>query len=318
MSVVVTRDLGMALSRINEQQLVILDARDESALALLCRRINDETGSHHPPILAVAHSHDVETRVRLLEAGADDVVAQPVDERELEALVEALMLRAPAPVPADTETAVARPRPDAVPLRGAIVAFTAAKGGSGTTTLAVNTALVLAEMAPGSVAIAISTCTTARSRPISTSTRATRRPRSAREDRSSQTPDIIHESGKQHSSGLMVFGGPYRPTKATTSTVISSVARRADAHDLWHDRSSMRARRSGHALAVSARRARTTSSCPSPRTFRRCASFTPPCRSCPNGRWPDRQDDVRAQRDLPAPDDHVPSRSRSTWASGSA
>ena len=59
---------------------------------MLCRRINDEAGSSHPPILAVAHS-DVEARVELLEAGADDVLARPIDPRELEALVEALLLR---------------------------------------------------------------------------------------------------------------------------------------------------------------------------------------------------------------------------------
>src|SRR3954447_22703228 len=63
-SVSVTRDLGMALANITEHQLVVLDAADESTLAMLCRRINDETGSRHPPILAVAQSHDVESRVR--------------------------------------------------------------------------------------------------------------------------------------------------------------------------------------------------------------------------------------------------------------
>jgi pilus assembly protein CpaE len=33
----------------------------------------------------------------------------------------------------------------------------------------------------------------------------------AREDLSNPSTDLIHESGKQHASGLMVFGGPYRP-----------------------------------------------------------------------------------------------------------
>ena len=81
MNVSVTDDLGSALQHLGEQQLLILDASDESKLAMLCRRINDETGSRHAPILAVAHSHDVEERVHLLEAGADDVIGLPVDER---------------------------------------------------------------------------------------------------------------------------------------------------------------------------------------------------------------------------------------------
>src|SRR4051794_37850364 len=208
-SVSVTRDLGMALANINEHQLVVLDAADESTLAMLCRRINDETGSRHPPILAVAQSHDVESRVRLLEAGADDVLGQPVDERELEALVEALMLRAPASVSGSQDAGGASPRQQ-MTSPGRVVAFAAAKGGSGTTTIAVNTALVLAEMAPGSVAIAdldmyhgqVSTHLDIYARSSTA--------QMAREDRQSQTPDVVHEAGKEHASGLMVFGGPYR------------------------------------------------------------------------------------------------------------
>ena len=107
--------------------------------------------------------------------------------------------------------AAPRPTPTAP---GRVIAFAAAKGGSGTTSLAVNTALVLAEMAPGSVAIAdfdmyhgqVSTLLDIYAR---TSTAQI-----ARDDRSTQTPDLIHDSGKQHASGLMVFGGPYRPDEA--------------------------------------------------------------------------------------------------------
>jgi len=213
MSVSVTRELSTAMARFKDHQLVILDARDESSLTLLCRRITDETGSRHPPILAVAHSRDVEARVQLLEAGADDVVAEPVDENELEALVEALLLRSPAASTDSAEAVVAAPRPTPT-APGRVIAFAAAKGGSGTTSLAVNTALVLAEMAPGSVAVAdfdmyhgqVSTLLDIYAR---TSTAQI-----ARDDRSTQTPDLIHDSGKQHASGLMVFGGPYRPDEA--------------------------------------------------------------------------------------------------------
>lgn len=212
-SVMVTHDLSVALAQINEQHLVVLDAQDDSALALLCRRITDETGSRHPPILAVAQTHDVDTRVRLLEAGADDVVALPIDERELEAMAEALMLRAPEPVSVSEESTVVPPRP-AQTAPGRLIAFAAAKGGSGTTTLAVNTAVLLAESAPASVAIAdldmahgqISTHLDIYAR-TSTAQLAGESP--------AQTPETVHESGKQHSSGLIVFGGPYRPDEAS-------------------------------------------------------------------------------------------------------
>jgi pilus assembly protein CpaE len=218
MSVSVTHDLSMALAHLQDQQLIVLDAADESTLALLCRRINDETGSRHAPILAVAHSRDVDSRVRLLEAGADDVLAQPVDERELEALVEALTLRSLRPAATTEEGAQLVPSRPPMSAPGRVVVFAAAKGGSGATTLAVNTALVLAEMAPGSVAIAdldmfhgqVSTHLDIYARNSTAQL--------AREDRETQSPDVIHEAGKQHASGLMVFGGPYRADEALDVT----------------------------------------------------------------------------------------------------
>ena len=45
------------------------------------------------PVLAVAQNDDLEERIGLLEAGADDVITKPFDQTELEARVEALSLR---------------------------------------------------------------------------------------------------------------------------------------------------------------------------------------------------------------------------------
>jgi len=190
-----------------DQQLVIVAAPDSAALTLLCRRINDEAGSAHPPILAIANTSDVETRVQLLEAGADDVLAEPIDERELGALVEALVLRGGATRTAPTGGATA-PAAPAAP--GKTIAFVAAKGGSGVTALAVNTALVLAEMAPGNVAIAdldmyhgqVSTHVDLYGRHSTAGL--------AREEWLTDS-ESIRGSGKLHSGGLAVFGGPYRP-----------------------------------------------------------------------------------------------------------
>lgn len=192
-----------------DQQLVIVAAPDSASLALLCRRINDEAGSAHPPILAIANTSDVETRVQLLEAGADDVLAQPIDERELEALVEALLLRGGVARAAPSSTGAATPAAPAGP--GKTIAFVAAKGGSGVTALAVNTALVLAEMAPGSVAIAdldmyhgqVSTHVDLYGRHSTAGL--------AREEWLTDSIESIRGSGKLHSGGLAVFGGPYRP-----------------------------------------------------------------------------------------------------------
>jgi len=87
------------------------------------------------PILVVAPAGDVEARIAFLEAGADDVITAGFARREIEARVEALLIRA------------GRVRPEAprgnTP-SGEIVTFFSPKGGVGTTTLAVNTAVMLA------------------------------------------------------------------------------------------------------------------------------------------------------------------------------
>jgi pilus assembly protein CpaE len=209
MSVSVARDPATALQRLGEHQLVIINAPDAASLLMLCRRITDEAGSAHPPILAVAHTSDVDARVRLLEAGADDVVALPIDERELEAIVGALLLRSPGVAQSEDEAPHVTPRPTNEP--GRVIAFASAKGGSGTTTLAVNTAVVLAQMAPGSVAIAdldmyhgqVSAHLDIYARSSTTDL--------ARESEDYRTSEVLAEAGRQHSSGLTVFGGPYRP-----------------------------------------------------------------------------------------------------------
>ncbi len=92
------------------------------------------------PILVIAPAGDVEARIAFLEAGADDVIVGGFEGRELAARVEALLIRA------------GRVRPDTsrpgTP-SGEIITFFSPKGGVGTTTLAVNTAVLLAGGVPG-------------------------------------------------------------------------------------------------------------------------------------------------------------------------
>jgi pilus assembly protein CpaE len=212
LTVAVVRDLGSAVPIFASAQMIIAEAGDRASLAMLCRRINDEAGANRPPVLAVVGSRDVETRVSMLEAGADDVLAQPVDERELEALVEALLLRSNASSRPASPIAPPVPRPEGS--LGRLIVFGAAKGGSGTTTLAVNVAVTLAEMAPGNVAIAdldmVHGQVAAHLDIYGRSSTA----QLAREDLTMTPAEVIAEAGKQHPSGLMVFGGPYRPDDA--------------------------------------------------------------------------------------------------------
>ncbi len=86
------------------------------------------------PILLVAPGQDVETRIAFLEAGADEVIASTFSEEELEERVLALLIR----------FRKVQPESPSGMTNAAIVTFFSGKGGVGTTTLAVNTALLLA------------------------------------------------------------------------------------------------------------------------------------------------------------------------------
>ena len=87
------------------------------------------------PVMCVSATDDVEERIAFLEAGADDVMARPFDARELEARVEALLLRFQrskdlAPIISADGLTLARAR--------RTVAVYSPKGGVGTTTVATN------------------------------------------------------------------------------------------------------------------------------------------------------------------------------------
>lgn len=86
------------------------------------------------PVLVVAPARDVEARIAFLEAGADDVIANGFANNELEGRVMALLIRAGKVRTDDNGGSAA----------GQLVAFFSPKGGVGTTTLAVNSAVLLA------------------------------------------------------------------------------------------------------------------------------------------------------------------------------
>ncbi len=86
------------------------------------------------PILVIAPAGDVEARIAFLEAGADDVITAGFARGELEARIEALLIRA-----GRVRAGARSDQPG-----GQIVTFFSPKGGVGTTTLAVNTAVLLA------------------------------------------------------------------------------------------------------------------------------------------------------------------------------
>ena len=93
-----------------------------------------EKGVGRVPIIMLTSEADVEQRVRGLRAGADDDIVKPFHPLELMARIKALLARG-GPTVAKTDEA---------PMLGKLCAFYPAKGGVGTTTIAINTGIALA------------------------------------------------------------------------------------------------------------------------------------------------------------------------------
>jgi pilus assembly protein CpaE len=115
--------------------LITLDAElpDVNGLELVSHIRQTEAPGFHTPIVVCGESNDIDAKVRSLRAGADDYMATPIHPQELSARVRGLLARfARAPIQAPV-----------VQRTGRVHAYYGAKGGVGTTTLAINTAIAL-------------------------------------------------------------------------------------------------------------------------------------------------------------------------------
>jgi pilus assembly protein CpaE len=104
----------------------------------LCHQIRARPQLRGIPVLAITTITELEAKLRGFEVGVDDFVPKNTPGQELLARVEALLAR--------RERWDSTPPPPALPPRqsGHVVVFYGLKGGSGRTTLAANTALLLA------------------------------------------------------------------------------------------------------------------------------------------------------------------------------
>jgi len=125
---------GFRLWGAEEPALILLDVTlpklDGYQVATKIRA--EEGANGHVPIIMLTAEREVEQKVRGLRAGADDYLIKPFHPAELLARMKSLMARF---TPRDV--LVGRP-----PL-GRIFAFYGAKGGVGTTTIAINAAIAL-------------------------------------------------------------------------------------------------------------------------------------------------------------------------------
>jgi DNA-binding response OmpR family regulator len=132
---IVATDGEEALKKVQSEKpdLVILDVMlpDMSGIEI-CQRLRSRPETNDLPIIMLSARVQVSDKITGLEAGADEYVTKPVETEEMVARVAALLER------------THRLRRTQPAKQGKVLGFIGAKGGVGTTTVALNVALVLA------------------------------------------------------------------------------------------------------------------------------------------------------------------------------
>jgi pilus assembly protein CpaE len=215
-TVTVHADPDEAFSHVAENQLVIIDVVSGPKSAIdICREIRADASMASIPVLCVSQSDDVEDRIRFLEAGADDVVAKPFDAREIEARVEALLLRFQR---SKDLTAVVSKDGLTVARTHRIVAVHSPKGGVGTSTIATNIAMASARKRPDRVVIVDLDLQFGQ---IATHLNLTPRQTLSdvvRDEAALREPELLRTYATKHDSGLHVLAAPTGPELASTIT----------------------------------------------------------------------------------------------------
>jgi pilus assembly protein CpaE len=200
-----------AMTRATEAGLIVVDRVDGPVPATsVVARMKGTAGIQDVPLLAIAQSDQVEERIGLLEAGADDVMAHPVDGSELEARLDVLLVRSHV----SNLAASAEPAADVRLTHHRLLAFFSPKGGVGTTTAAVNCAISLAMRNKESVALVDLDLGRGQ---VATHLNLTPRltvVELARDGVALEDPDLIRGFAEMHARGLSVFAAPQRPDQS--------------------------------------------------------------------------------------------------------
>jgi pilus assembly protein CpaE len=136
--VVVSSDgtAGVEMARSSEPDLILMDASMPKLDGFAAtQQIRGAEEGRRVPIIMLLSEDSVEERVKALRAGADDIIVKPFHPLELMARIKALL--APRGGAAQRESGQQ-------PTLGQLCLFYGAKGGVGTTTIAINSAIALA------------------------------------------------------------------------------------------------------------------------------------------------------------------------------
>ncbi len=197
--------------------LVIVDRTPGVDATVVVARLKGDPRLAATPVLALAQTDSVDERIALLDAGADDVISRPIDDLELAARVDGLLIRTPlAPVSAVAPRAPSAAGGHETGLR--TIGFFAAHGGVGTTTLAVNTAVRLADRGARTVALVDldpwwgQVATHLDLAPHATIVDL------ARDLSGSHDVELVRSYALNHPSGVSVYTSPSRPDESAPVT----------------------------------------------------------------------------------------------------
>ncbi len=139
-------ETGVEMARTSEPDLILMDVampKLDGYAATQQIRAAERSGTRVPIIMLTSEA-DVGERVKGLRAGADDDIVKPFHPLELIARIRALLARSGATtVPTGQDAATL----------GQLALFYGAKGGVGTTTIAINTGIALAQEAKRKTAL---------------------------------------------------------------------------------------------------------------------------------------------------------------------
>ncbi|TFG68990.1 MAG: response regulator [Thermomicrobiales bacterium] len=215
-TVSLTTDSDEAFAHAAEHQLVLIGATSGGRSAVdLCREIRATPSMSAVPVMCVSATDEVEERITFLEAGADDVLARTFDARELEARVEALLLRFQR-----SSTLAPIVTTDGITLHRArrTIAVYSPKGGVGTTTIATNIAIAAVAQRPDRVILVDlalqfgGVATLLNLDPQQTLADV------VRDDSSMREPELLRTYAMRHDSGLHVLAAPAAPESAEIVT----------------------------------------------------------------------------------------------------
>jgi pilus assembly protein CpaE len=125
---------GVEMARESQPDLILMDvAMPRLDGYAATQQIRAAEQDRRVPIIMLTAGADVGERVKGLRAGADDDIVKPFHPLELMARIKALLARGGPPATAGGDT----------PTLGKVCVFYGAKGGVGTTTIAINSAISL-------------------------------------------------------------------------------------------------------------------------------------------------------------------------------